>query len=157
MQDICSSSLDCLRHLKEPGLKLMRPAACVLQAVARGSYTACCVVLDHTLPALVEQLPSHTGPAAQRALLQLLLDLIRVSSRWSGPGASYMYLCFHLDLLPRDDLAPSPLIFRLSRSIPQEVHSTSHLHNSQEWRTLFSQCCCYGSAGVPVGSMQLSR
>lgn len=47
---------DCQRHLKQPGLRLMQPAAAILKAVASGSVQACYIVSDTVLPLLVEQL-----------------------------------------------------------------------------------------------------
>ena len=52
--------LDCWRYLREPELRLMRPAGCLLQAAARASDPACVAITSSVVPLLLEQLTHQT-------------------------------------------------------------------------------------------------
>lgn len=56
---VCSGP-ECRHHLLEPELKMMQPAACMLEAVARGSELACAAVVAAIVPLLVEQFHSQS-------------------------------------------------------------------------------------------------
>lgn len=56
----CTPCIDCQRYLREPELRLMRAAGCLLQAVARASDPACVAVTSSAVPLLLEQLTHQT-------------------------------------------------------------------------------------------------
>ena len=56
---VCCGS-ECRHHLLEPELRMMQPAACMLEAVAMGSDPACTAVVTAIVPLLVEQFYSQS-------------------------------------------------------------------------------------------------
>lgn len=67
-------------------MKLMRPAAHILQAVASGSYSAYCTILDTLLPLQINQLCTYKEPSPLCATMQVMKELINLSNKWDEHG-----------------------------------------------------------------------
>uniref|UniRef100_A0A3P9KGM1 MMS19 nucleotide excision repair protein n=1 Tax=Oryzias latipes TaxID=8090 RepID=A0A3P9KGM1_ORYLA len=68
---------DCEHHLREPDLKLVWPAAKLLQACSGASYRASRVITAAVLPSLTEQYNGKTQCSQRRTLLEVLQRLVQ--------------------------------------------------------------------------------
>ncbi|XP_062506699.1 MMS19 nucleotide excision repair protein homolog [Corticium candelabrum] len=74
---------ECIEHLKEPSLRLIKPSGRVLQAIAAAADPTCVAVLSAAMPVLLSKYTETMQAVHQRNLLEIVLSLLKATMKFS--------------------------------------------------------------------------
>jgi DNA repair/transcription protein MET18/MMS19 len=91
---------DCGRHLCEPEFKLMKPAAMIVIAVAKGCIGASLAVIKQFLPLLTQQIIRETTMTSKQLIIEVVLNLIKTIKLHNSNDAGTCFAEHFKPLLP---------------------------------------------------------
>jgi DNA repair/transcription protein MET18/MMS19 len=134
---------ECVNHLKEPSLRLIRPSGLVLQSVASVTDPACVAVVNAALPVLLSKYTETMQGVHQRNILEVVLGVLKATREFPNshdvsspllPFKESLLMLFYTTLNHSDDsvrcagLSGLATLLSLPDLLTQEEDSVSARH-----------------------------